>query len=97
MLRPTPVPPVPTETDRVAHAAFPKGHPYLLVANELGDFITDDQFADLFSSTGQPAFALWRLALVTILQCAENLSDRQTADAVRSRIDWKYIFTFRPH
>lgn len=82
MLRPMPIPPVPTETARVAHAAFPKGHPYLLVADELG--------ADLFSSTGQPAFAPWRLALTTILQFAENLSDRQAADAVRSRIDWKY-------
>ncbi|WP_162549794.1 transposase [Hymenobacter nivis] len=28
---------------------------------------------------------------MTLLQFAENLSDRQTADAVRSRIDWKYL------
>ncbi|GGV27687.1 hypothetical protein GCM10010260_80220 [Streptomyces filipinensis] len=30
------------------------------------------------------------LALVTVLQFAEGLSDRQAADAVRTRIDWKY-------
>ena len=44
----------------------------------------------LFPTHGQPAFAPWRLALVTILQFAEGLADRQAADAVRSRIDWKY-------
>jgi transposase len=46
---------------------------------------------DLYPNNGQPAAAPWRLALVTILQFAENLSDRQAADAVRSRIDWKYL------
>lgn len=91
MLRPMPIPPVPTETARIARAAFPKGHPYLLVADELGAVITDELFTDLFSSTGQSAFAPWRLALTAILQFAENLSDRQAADAVRSRIDWKYV------
>lgn len=40
---------------------------------------------------GQPALAPWRLALVTILQFAEDLSDRKAADAVRARLDWKYL------
>src|SRR5262245_31891616 len=31
-----------------------------------------------------------RLPLVTIFQFVEDLSDRQAADAVRARIDWKY-------
>ncbi len=35
--------------------------------------------------------APWRLALVTVLQFMENLSDRQAANAVRARIDWKYL------
>jgi transposase len=46
----------------------------------------DVAFAALFSTRGQPAEAPWRLALVTIMQYAEGLSDRQAADAVRSRI-----------
>jgi transposase len=33
----------------------------------------------------------WRLALVTIMQFRENLADRQAAEAVRARIDWKYL------
>ena len=91
MLRPQPIGPVPDETARIAHAAFPKGHPYLRLADELGSLFTDETFAALFPVYGQPAFAPWRLALVTILQFAEGLADRPAADAVRSRIDWKYV------
>jgi transposase len=91
MLRPQPISPVPPETARIAHAAFPKGHPYLRLADELGTLFTDATFAALFPTHGQPAFAPWRLALVTILQFAEGLADRPAADAVRSRIDWKYV------
>jgi len=91
MLRPQPVGPVPDETARIARAAFPKGHPYLRLADELGSLFTDETFAALFPTHGQPAFTPWRLALVTILQFAEGLADRPAADAVRGRIDWKYV------
>lgn len=52
--------------------------------------IRTKQFASLFPRRGQPAEAPGRLALVTVLQFMEALSDRQAADAVRARIDWKY-------
>jgi transposase len=58
--------------------------------DEIGAIYEDGAFASLFSTRGQPAEAPWRLALVTIMQYVEGLSDRQAADAVRSRIDWKY-------
>ncbi|MBM7845725.1 transposase [Herpetosiphon giganteus] len=82
---------IPEETARVAHAAFPKGNLYLRIADELGVIDTDHQCADLFPRRGQPALSPVRLAVATILQFAEGLSDRQTADAVRGRIDWKYL------
>ena len=53
----------------------------------LGTFFTDDQFAQMYPADGQPAYAPWRLALVSVFQFAENLTDRQAADAVRSHID----------
>ena len=90
MLRPMPIEPVPPETARVARAAFPKGNRYLRVAYELDMLLTDEAFLVLFPTHGQPAQPPWRLALVTLLQFAEGLSDRQAANAVRSRIDWKY-------
>ena len=57
----------------------------------LGTLYDDALFADLFPQRGQAAQVPWQLALVTLLQFAENLSDRHAADAVRSRIDWKYL------
>src|SRR5919109_4226513 len=84
------VPPVPEETIRVAHAAFPHGNIYMRMRDELGTIYDDQLFSTLFPARGQPAESPWRLALTTVMQFAEGLSDRQAADAVRSRIDWKY-------
>jgi transposase len=82
---------VPAETARVAKACFPQGHPYLLLYDEVGVLFSDQDLADLFPTRGQPAIAPGRLAIVTLLQFAERLPDWQAADAVRSRIDWKYL------
>jgi transposase len=90
-LKPSPLQPVPDETARVAHAAFPKGNVYLKLRDQLGTIFTDADFATLFPKDGQPSLPPWRLALITILQFRENLSDRHAAEAVRSRIDWKYL------
>jgi transposase len=90
-LRPEPIGAVPEETARVARAAFPKGHACLRLRDELGTIYTDERFAALFPSLGRPAEAPWRLALVTVLQFAEGLPDRQAADAVRGRLEWKYL------
>jgi transposase len=90
-LHPKPIGPVPEETARVAHAAFPNGNMYLRLHAELGSIYEDQAFTTLFPTRGQPAEAPWRLALVTVLQFTEGLSDRQAADAVRARIDWKYL------
>jgi len=89
-LRPQAPPTVPEETRRVARAAFPKGTLCLRIADALGPVYRDGQFAALFPRRGQPAEAPGRLALATVLQFVENLSDREAADAVRGRIDWKY-------
>ena len=89
-LKPSLIEAVPSETIRVARAAFPKGNLYLAMRDELGVLFEDADFAELFPRRGQPAFAPWRLALITVMQFLENLSDRQAAEAVRSRIDWKY-------
>ncbi len=90
-LRPTQCRDVPAATAAVTRAAFPHGNPYLRLRDHLGTIFSDAQFASLFAPCGQPAECPWRLALVSLLQFAENLSDRRAADAVRSRIDWKYL------
>jgi transposase len=92
-LQPTPIPPIPEETVRVARAAFPRGSHYLRLRDELGSLYEDADFAALFPAVGPPGLPPWRLALVTVMQFLENLSDRQAADAVRARIDWKYALS----
>lgn len=92
-LKPNAIPPVPEMTRTVAQAAFPKGNVYMQMRDELGSIYTDDLFVELYSDEGQPGWSPWRLALVTVMQYAENLSDRQAADAVRARLDWKYALS----
>jgi len=92
-LAPVEIPKIPEETARVARAAFPKGNVYMHMRDALGTVYNDGDFADLFPAVGQPAESPWRLAMVLVMQFAENLSDRQAADAVRGRIDWKYALS----
>jgi transposase len=94
-MHPQPIGLVPEETARVARAAFPKGNLYMQMRDALGTVYADEDFAELFEVRGRPAIAPWRLALVTVMQFSEGLSDRQAAEAVRARIDWKYALGLR--
>jgi transposase len=82
---------VPTETARVAKSAFPKGHILLMLRDEMGPIYTDQDFVDLYPAQGRPSLNPWRLVMICVMQFMEGLTDRQAADAVRSRIDWKYV------
>ena len=66
---------VPDGTARIARAAFRRGNPYVLLHDRLGAVFDDAGFADLYPKRGQPAYAPWRLALVTLMQFREGLSD----------------------
>jgi transposase len=90
-LKSKPIEPVPEETARVVRSVHSKGHPYLTLRDELGTIFEDEDFVDLFPTRGQPALSPWRLALITILQFRENLTDRQAAEAVGDKLSWKYL------
>src|SRR2546430_1636231 len=81
---------IPEETIRVARAACPKGTLAMRLRDELGELYQDEHFVSLYPVEGQPAYEPWRLAIITVLQYGEGLTDRQAANAVRERIDWKY-------
>src|SRR5215216_1661342 len=89
-MHPQPIGPVPQDTARVAKTAFPNGNIYMQIRDVLGTIYDDEDFSELFKVRGRPAVTPWRLALVTVMQFSEGLADRQAAEAVRARIDWKY-------
>jgi transposase len=90
-MRPRALPKVPAQTAAVARAAFARGSLAMRVRDELGEVFFDGAFLDAFAVRGRPGISPGQLVLVTVLQFAENLTDRQAADAVRGRIDWKYL------
>ncbi|WP_286259091.1 transposase [Streptomyces graminofaciens] len=75
----------------MARAAFPKGCLAMRIRDGLGPLFQDEEFKEAFGARGRPGISPGRLALVSILQFAENLTDRQAAHAVRARIDVKYM------
>jgi transposase len=111
--RPHLLPPVPEATAAVVKAAFPKGNLYVDLRTEIGTLYEQDLCTDLYANRGHPIeVAPWRLALVTVMQYIEGLTDRQAAEAMRRCIDWKYalrleltdagfhftlLHDFRPH
>jgi transposase len=89
-MQPRPWPEVPAETARVARVAFRKGSLAIRVRDELGAWCEDGVFAGAYGVRGAPGISPAQLVMVTVLQFTENLTDRQAADAVRGRLDWKY-------
>ncbi|SCE12511.1 Transposase, partial [Streptomyces sp. di50b] len=82
---------VPELTARVVRASFPKGTLAVRVRETLGPLFDDESFAEAFSTRGRPAVSPGALALVSVLQYAEGLTDRQAADQLRARMDWKFL------
>ena len=61
------------------------------IRDQLGQWLDDEEFASVFGIRGRPGWPPSRLALVTVLQRAEKLTDRAAADAVRNHLDWQYL------
>lgn len=89
-MQPRPWPEVPVETSRVVGRAFPKGTLPIRVRDQLGSWYDDEVFAAAYGVRGRPGISPAQVAMVTVLQFTGNLTDRQAADAVRGRLDWKY-------
>jgi transposase len=89
-MQPCPWPEVPADTVRVVRRAFPKGALAVRVRDELGGWCPDEPFGGVYGVRGAPGISPAQLAVVTVLQFTEDLTDRQAADAVRGRLDWKY-------
>jgi transposase len=89
-MQPRPWPEVPALTAQMALAAFPGGSLAIRIRDRLGAWCRDEVFAGAYGVRGAPGISPAQLAVISALQFAEDLTDRQAADAVRGRLDWKY-------
>lgn len=85
--------PIPAETAQLAWRVNPKGTLVMHLRDRLASLYKDEDFVGLYPVTGQPAYAPWRLALIVVFEYLEGLTDRQAAEAVRNRLDWKYALS----
>ncbi|ANZ13636.1 hypothetical protein SNOUR_01580 [Streptomyces noursei ATCC 11455] len=81
------LPEIPEQTVVVARAAFPKGSLAMRVRDRLAEVFADEPFTGAFGVRGAPGMAPAVLSLVTVLQFAENLTDRQAAAMAVRAID----------
>jgi transposase len=89
-LNSTPYSRLPWDTARAAKSVFNIENAYLALGDQL-DLLCDDlNWDDLNAFREKPTSMLFVLAMVTIFQFAEDMPDRQAADAARRRMDWKY-------
>jgi transposase len=91
-LHPQPWPEPSDEVVRVVMAVYAGRRAPMPVAarDELGELFADVEFAAAFAACGPEGWSPGRLMLVTVLQAAEGLTDRQAAEAVRDKLSWKY-------
>ena len=89
-LRPRSGEQVPSLTAQIAQASNPGGTTAIWVRDRLDGLWCDEDFADWYPRDGRPGLSPARLATVCVLQFLLGLSDRQAAEAVRCRIDFKY-------
>lgn len=81
---------MPADIAAVGQALLPESNPYRVIGDHLADVLDDAHFADLYATTGRAAISPSLLALVTLFQFMENIPDREAAEQVVVRLDWKY-------
>src|SRR5947209_8985439 len=81
---------VPELTARVARAANPAGTTAMQLRDRLDGLWADEDFAGWYPRDGRPGISPAQLATVSVLQFLLGLCDRDAAEAVRCRIDFKY-------
>jgi transposase len=82
--------PMPTDTGEVGKILLKADSPYRMIGDELFEQFKEDDYADMYPAEGQPGLSPIILGYITVFQFMEKLSDRQAAEGLRMRIDWKY-------
>jgi len=81
---------IPEDTAQLVEPLLRPNDLYRFVGNNVGDFLKQSDFADLYSRLGRGAISPVALSLITVFQFLENLPDREAAQWAVLRMDWKY-------
>lgn len=82
---------VPTDTAAIGQKVLKANNVYRQIGERFDElFPQESEFAFLYESLGRGALPPLLSALVTVFQMLEKVPDRQAAEFVASRIDWKY-------
>lgn len=81
---------MPAETERIGQKLLRENDAYRLIGDQLFEQLREEEYADLYSAEGKPGISPVILAFVSVFQYLEKLGDRQAAQALRMRLDWKY-------
>jgi len=81
---------MPADTEAVGKVILEENSAYRLIGEKLFDKFHEQDFVDFYSVEGKPGISPVILAFVTVFQFMEKLPDRQAAESLRMRMDWKY-------
>ena len=88
--------PIPAETGRRARAVFGENNFYLRLGNGLPALLGEMEPVLATAFVPYSTLPVLFYALVSYFQMAEELTDRQASDALRTRIDWQYALRLPP-
>lgn len=81
---------IPGDTALAARSIFSLHNVYITIGDQFDQLLGDLNLDDLDASGNHSTLSSCIMALVTIFQAGENLSDWQAAEALGKRTDWKY-------
>ncbi|MBS2547429.1 transposase [Catenulispora sp. NL8] len=81
-------------TAQVARTSNPGGTTAMWMRDRLDGLWSDEDFLGWYPRDGRPELSPAQLATVCVLQFLLDLSDRQAAESVRCRIDFKYALAW---
>lgn len=81
---------IPGEVAEIGRAILDADDPYRLIGDEVGEMLSLEDFAPLYSKEGRGALCPIILGLIVIFQFLENIPDREAAKWAKVRLDWKY-------
>ncbi len=81
---------IPEQTREIGEVILDPDDVCYFLGNHIEEFLSEADFAEMYSSIGRGGVHPLILSMVTVLQYLEKLPDRRASQQVVKRLDWKY-------